>query len=76
MLITILQVLLLFCCCWLWFTMNFVISHMQYIGKQLVMYIGAAIDIGSNNEYQISENRKIYTFTYNQACSFKCPEGL
>ena len=40
------------------------------------MYIGAAIDIGSNNEYQISENRKIYTFTYNQACSFKCPEGL
>ena len=56
--------------------MNFVISHMQYIGKQLVMYIGAAIDIGSNNEYRISENRKIHTSTYNQACSFKCPEGL
>ena len=54
----LLQILLLLCCRLLWFTMKFVISYVKYIGKQLVMYIGSAINIVfffSNNEYQLSE---------------------
>ena len=43
------------------FTMNFIVLYVQYMEKQLVMYIGSAIGIGffSNNEYRISENGKI-----------------
>ena len=45
------------------YTMNFVIPHVQYIGKQLVMYIRLAIDISlfSNIGYRKTEKFDIGT---------------